>query len=257
MHNYVIATEIEFYLEGLDASITPEEVVDRIKAECAKAAIPLFSAGSEKGHHQYEAALMPSVDKAFIIDQTYQFKQLMNSVFSKADFTAKPFSHEPGNGLHIHIHCEDKMGNNLFFDKDIRFTEILRYAIGGLLTWMNPCMPIFAPFNASYARFTAKSNAPTTVSWGTNNRTVAIRLPDKSLYNRHIEHRVAGSDADIGKVIDSLITAMEYGIKHQSDPGEPIYGDASLAQYALPKLVTSLEEALEYQKNASLLRDNY
>jgi glutamine synthetase len=129
---------------------------------------------------------------------------------------------------------------------------------------MNPCMSIFAPHPESYDRFLhtvnaylvcpTASNVPATVSWGTNNRTVAVRLPPKPSRERHIEHRVSGSDADVTQAIAAVLAGIHYGLKEKSDPGPPVYGDASLPQYGLPKLVTSLEEAITSRDGCAALK---
>ena len=234
----VIATEIEFYLHNS----MPEQALAIIKEECEKAKIEYAAIEKERGREQYEISLKNSKDVEKIIHDTELFKCLMKERFTGADFSAKPLADDYGSGLHIHVHLEDGAGNNLFY-KDEEFSDYLLYAIGGLLQLMNNYMIIFAPNKESYARFLPKSNAPTTISWGINNRTTAIRLPNKPMNNKHIEHRVAGSDADIKKVIAAILTSIDYGIANKCDAAPPIYGDASLAQYNLPKLVGSLEEA--------------
>lgn len=248
----VIATEIEFYLHGAAEKFTPLEVVEYIKAVCESAALGVYSVQQEQGHEQYEVALLPAADKSTIAAETLRCKSLMSEAFAshgiKADFAAKPVLEQPGSGLHVHIHLEEN-GSNVFLRETEQFSPILLYAIGGLLECMNPCMTFFAPYEESYLRFISKSNAPTTVSWGTNNRTTAIRLPNKPANNKHIEHRVAGSDADPAQVIRAVLEGVEYGIVHQCDPGVPVYGDASLPQYGLKLLAKTLPEALKYRQN--------
>lgn len=253
----VIATEIEFYLPGAAHKFSPVQVLDIIKEECSRAGIRLESAEQERGIDQYEVALLPHADAGWIAGETEYLKQLMADAFFphgiKADFSAKPFADQPGSGLHVHIHLEDENGRNVFYREDETFSRHLLHAIGGLLALMNPSMLIFAPNEESYLRFNAQSNTPTTVSWGTNNRTTAIRLPNKPMDNKHIEHRVAGSDADVAKVIEAILIGVEYGITHQCDPGEPVYGDASLPQYKLPLLARSLSEARQYMTECKYL----
>ncbi len=257
----VIATEIEFYLHGAGTKFSPEQVTAIIREACVKDNIPLASVEQERGKDQYEIALLPSSDKDLIIKDTERFKVLLKATFAdysiNVDFSAKPLPNEPGSGLHIHIHLEDDNEKNLFTRDGDEFSKILLYSIGGLFETMNANMAIFAPNQASYLRFTDKSNAPTTVSWGTNNRTVAIRLPDKPMDNKHIEHRVSGSDADIASVIEAILSGIEYGIANKCNPGAPIYGDASLPQYALPKLARSLEEARSYREESKLLFSDF
>jgi len=237
----VIATEIEFYLHGAGATFAPSDILTLIRTRCANAGLKLASAEQERGPEQYEISLLPTGDIAKLIADTERFKTLMDEVFRplgvQADFAAKPLIDAPGSGLHIHVHLEDAEGKNVFFRKDDSWSQPLLHAIGGMLKLMNESMMFFAPSAASYARFTEKSNAPTTVSWGANNRTVAIRLPTKPMEHKHIEHRVAGSDADVGQVITAILAGMHYGLEQKCEPGEPIYGDASLPQYGLPKLM--------------------
>jgi len=265
----VIATEIEFYLHGIGKQLDAAQVIGRIRGACDKADLPLASAEEERGPDQYEVAFLPSGDLARVGTDTERFKALMASEFGKvADFSAKPLADKPGSGLHVHVHLEDASGRNVFFREEEAFSPLLLNAIGGLLTFMNPCMVFFAPTEASYARITATTplqgmergkgdynNSPTTVSWGTNNRSVAIRLPTKPLHNKHLEHRVAGSDADATQVIAAILAGVHYGLKAKCEPGEPIYGDASLAQYALPPLAKSIDEAKSYMDECVALRD--
>lgn len=256
MFTPVIATEIEFYLHGADEKFTPEQVVALIRECCAAANISLASAEQERGFNQYEIALLPSADYKAVATTTEYFKSVLHAAFMPhgiaADFKAKPLPEQPGSGLHVHTHLEDANSVNIFTRDDDTFSAPLLHAIGGLLERMNPDMPVFAPHPESYLRFTGKSNAPTTVSWGTNNRTVALRLPNKPLNNKHIEHRVAGSDADVLQVIEAILAGVHYGIEQRCEPGEPVYGDASLPQYKLPPLARTLEEARKYRENGAV-----
>lgn len=203
--------------------------------------LPIFKIEKEKGREQHEVSLTHTPDIAQIVSDTNQLKALITSLAEKhgmrADFSAKPLAGEPGSGLHIHVHLENAEGKNLFYKDDAEISDLLAYSIGGLLAKMREDMGIFAPTDASRKRFAPGSNAPTTISWGANNRTCAVRLPDKSCDNKHIEHRVAGADADVSAVIDAVLNAMAYGIANEIMPPAQIYGDASLAMYGLPKLI--------------------
>ncbi len=105
-------------------------------------------------------------------------------------------------------------------------SDALKYAIGGLLTALPESMKIFAPNAESYARFAPGGNAPTTISWGANNRTVAVRLPDAPHDKKRIEHRVAGADADPHAVIAAILEGIHDGLTRHLDPGPQTYGDA-------------------------------
>jgi len=46
---------------------------------------------------------------------------------------------------------------------------------------------------------------------------------------------------------------MHYGLKEKCNPGQPVFGDASLPQYKMPKLMTSLDEALKFRGKCTAL----
>ncbi len=239
----VTAAEIEFYLRGADACGGIKKFWQEVSAR-----IPLQKYEKERGREQFEIALTPVANPQKTAGDIGTLKTIISDTAKKygmtADFAAKPFPDQPGSGLHIHIHLEDAGGKNVFYKDDSAISDALKWSIGGLLAWLPETMPVFAPYKESYARFAAGGNAPTTVSWGANNRTVAIRLPDAPHDNKHIEHRVAGADADPKSVMENILAAIHYGLQNQCDPGAQVYGDASLAQYDLPKLPQTLEEAL-------------
>lgn len=245
----VLAAEIEFYLPGMPDICVKEVAVEKIRQ--ALACLPVAKVDAEVGPDQFEVSFMPSYEIEEVINTTSQLKAHMEAFAKsngiKADFSAKPYAEHPGSGLHIHMNLLDENGRNCFTragrDMDDPFSNELHHTVGGLLAFMNPCMKFFAPSEGSYGRFTKGANAPVTVSWGTNNRTVAVRLPTKALDNKHIEHRVAGSDADITQVLWAILCGTHYGLSEKAEPGDPVYGDAALAQYNLPRLASSLAEA--------------
>src|SRR3546814_15893441 len=72
-------------------------------------------------------------------------------------------------------------------------------------------MAIFAPNANSYRRFKANSYAPVAPTWGVNNRTVSLRVPAGPPPSRHVEHRVAGSDANPYLAMRAVLAAMNHG----------------------------------------------
>ena len=238
-HVPFIATEIEFYLfgsEGSDFGVFWAAV----RAACDEAGIGIFKIEKETGTEQHEVALMHTRNIAKIIADTEQLKIILSERAAaqgmRADFSAKPLAEEPGSGLHIHVHLEDAAGRNLFYKDEHGMSDALVHSIAGLLATMPEYMPVFLPTAESKNRLVAGSNAPTTISWGANNRTVAVRLPDTGTQFRRIEHRVAGADADVGAVIKAVLAGIEYGLEHKLMPPAQVYGDAGLAMYGLPPL---------------------
>jgi len=238
-NRFIVATEIEFYLFGSKDRDLAAYWQD-VRSECDIAVIAIYKIEKEKGVEQHEVALSPLRDVEKMIADTNRLKMIVTEIAARhgllADFSARPVENEPGSGLHVHVHLEDESGKNLYWKKDDTMSEPLAHSIAGLLATLPENRPVFAPTEASRKRFVAGSNAPTTISWGANNRTCAIRLPDKPWDNKHIEHRVAGADADVGAVVAAILKAIEYGLENKLIPPAQVYGDAALAMYALPRL---------------------
>ena len=256
----ITASEIEFYLIGADASSALGEVWRDIANKCADAGIEIYKTDRESGFEQFEVALKPGNPVKTAID-TQILKNIITSVAyahsMEANFLAKSFADQPGSGLHINLHLTDSQGKNIFYKSDAAISLELKHSIGGLLAWLNPCVAVFAPDSDSFARFAEKSNAPLTVSWGGNNRTVAIRLPDTEHDNKRIEHRVAGCDADPELVIAVILAAIHYGLKNKCDPGAPIFGDASLPMYHLPRIISTREDAVKCLQETAFIREYF
>lgn len=217
----VTAAELEFYFP---VPFTGKELAD----------FPLYKWEKEKGEGQYEVALLPAAPEKTVQD-LYKIKEILSGM--GADFSARPKADQPGSGLHIHLHLENGDSKNVFYKDDARMSDALAHSIGGLLASIPASMNVFAPTADSYKRFVAGANAPMTVSWGANNRTVAIRLPDKPHDKKHIEHRVPGADADPLQVMAVILAAVHDGLTRKLDPGPQIFGDAALPMYKLPRLV--------------------
>ena len=113
---------------------------------------------------------------------------------------------------------------------------------------------VFAPHANSYRRFRAQSYAPVAPTWGVNNRTVSLRVPAGPPESRHVEHRVAGADANPYLVAALVLAGMLRGIDAQSDPGPPVTGNG-YAQNVVPRWPLHWPEALERAANAEFLAD--
>ena len=241
-----VAGEIEFYLLGAD-EVGVESWQGEIEAACAAAGIGLHRVEKERGDEQYEISLLPT-DAASAAANIIAIRHIITQAGRKcgleANFATRPKEGQPCSGLHLHIHLADSSGKNVYFKRDEEISPLLNHSIGGLLAWLPASMPVFAPQAEDYVRFTKTGHTPTTISWGANNRTVAIRLPDKAADNKHIEHRVCASAAAPEAAIALMLAAIHDGLSNKIEPSSPqTYGDASLEMYHLAPLPASLPEA--------------
>ena len=89
-------------------------------------------------------------------------------------FMAK-FDEREGNSCHIHLSLRGDDGEVVFWDGDQRLDAYDQF-VAGVLATMADFTLLYAPNVNSYKRFAAGSFAPTTIAWGKDNRTCAVRL---------------------------------------------------------------------------------
>ena len=251
----VVATELEFYLmdAGSDTPRPPispvtgkhldsnsvlslseleefESFLNDVYAACKEQNIPADAAISENGCGQFEVNLLHINDPLKAADDAMFFKRIVKGVARKhgmvATFMAKPYGAESGNGFHVHFSLLDRAGKNVFDDGSEEGSDILKYAVAGLVKAMPSSMLIFAPHLNSYRRLQPGSHAPTNATWGYENRTAAIRIPGGDSIARRIEHRVAGADANPYLVLASILGSALIGIEQQDLPSSPLGGNA-------------------------------
>lgn len=195
--------------------------------------------------------MYPEADIDVLINKYQTLVSLVNrtakEMQSDAIFSAKPKPRDYGSGIHVHVHLEGQNSESVFYKTGEGLSAALRHSIGGLLHTMEGSLPAFVPTEASWKRIAPGYHAPVNVSWGFNNRTTAIRLPDgvgeyigAADISRHapgqlkrIEHRVAGSDANIEQVIRAILAGIDQGLSEKMEPPSPIFGNAEDAQYNL------------------------
>jgi glutamine synthetase len=127
----------------------------------------------------------------------------------------------------------------------------MRHAVAGCLTAMHDSTLIFAPHANSFDRLVPDAHAPTSVAWGYENRTTAIRIPAGKPSSRRIEHRVAGGDVNPYLMLAGILGAALMGIEEGQEPAKPVTGNA----YALdlPQIPTTWGEAIDAFENSMVL----
>ncbi len=218
--------------------------------------IPLQTMTCEGGIGQFEITLnhqdaMKAAQDALLI------KQLIHATARKhgvaATFMAKPYSDDAGNGMHVHFSVVDETGANVFDDGSAEGSDLLRNAVAGCIAAMRASTLIFAPHGPSYDRFAPGAHAPTSVCWGYENRTAALRIPGGPPAARRIEHRVAGGDVNPFLMLASVLSAALVGIEDGMQPPAPIVGNAYAQEQ--PQLAESWEAAIDiFESDAFIAR---
>jgi len=228
---------------------------------CADAqGVPLEGAISEYAPGQLELTLRHGPDALRAADEAVMYKRIAKGVAVRhgceATFMAKPFADRAGSGLHLHVSVQDAAGANIFASDDPAGGPALAHAVGGLKATLAGGMAIFAPGANSYRRFRPNSYAPVAPTWGVNNRTVSLRVPAGPPASRHIEHRVAGADANPYLALAALLAGVHHGLTGKIDPGAPVVGDGYAAAAASgERLPTTWSAALDAFEASAVMRD--
>ena len=271
----VAGVELEFYLASArkapsDIPVTPSSPMNGAKpirdavlavdelddydafltdlyAACAAQDVAVDTATSESGCGQFEVTLAHQSDLLKVADDAMLFKHIAKYVARQhgmaASFMAKPYAERPGSGLHVHISLLDDEGRNLFDDGGASGSDMMRFAIGGLLAHMADSMLVFAPHLNSYRRLALEMHAPVVICWGYENRTVAVRVPHGPGTARRIEHRVAGADSNPYLMLAIILATAMQGMQEKTDPGSPITDNAYA--HDLPRLPDNWQAAIE------------
>lgn len=186
----------------------------------SKFGIPIEGLHTETGPGVYEAAIkyagiLEAADQAVLFKTAVKEIAYQHGVI--ATFMAKISENLPGCSGHVHQSLWDKEGkHNLFYkDNDAdKMSDLMKSYIAGQLYCLPYILPMIAPTINSYKRLVEGAWAPTTLTWGIDNRTVALRaLPGHSKTTR-LETRVVGSDTNPYLALSACLAAGLYGIKN-------------------------------------------
>jgi glutamine synthetase len=155
-------------------------------------------------------------------------------------FMAK-FNEREGNSCHIHLSLRGDDGDCLFWDDEAGArTPLYDQFIAGVLATMSDFTLLYAPNVNSYKRFAAGSFAPTTIAWGLDNRTCAVRLVGHGPSAR-MENRLPGGDVNPYLALAAMLAGGLHGIDNQLDLEPPVEGNAYVSDK--PTVPTTLREA--------------
>jgi glutamine synthetase len=157
-------------------------------------------------------------------------------------FMAKPNDKE-GNSCHIHLSFRTSDGAPVMAGEGpYGLSPAGGSIIAGLLAGLRELTLLFAPTINSYKRYAPGSFAPTTVAWGPDNRTCALRLVGHGPSLR-VECRVPGGDVNPYLALAGLIAGALSGVSGSLELPPPVTGNA-YADSGLPRTPASLDEAL-------------
>jgi glutamine synthetase len=206
---------------------------------------------------EYDTCLRTADKHAF-------FKFMVKSVAEKhglrATFMPKPFLNLTGNGCHAHVSLW-KSGKNVFEDAqgEMGLSKNAYNFIGGLMHSADALTAITNPTVNSYKRINAPRTmsgatwSPNTVTYGGNNRTHMIRIPDAGRF----ELRLADGATNPYLLQAALLSVGLDGLKYKRDPGKRLdidmYAEGHTVKDA-KKLPLNLLDALRALDQSSVLK---
>ena len=184
---FAFGTEMEFYLFQRDElgeptkqpydhagymDIAPEDKGENVRREICLT-LEQMGIRPEYSHHE-QGPGQNEIDFRYsqpltAADNAVTFRTVVDSVAVRsglaADFSPKPISGQPGNGMHINISAKSADG-----------ADVMPLIIAGILAHIREMTVFLNTVDASYLRF-GGSKAPRYISWSSENRSQLIRIP--------------------------------------------------------------------------------
>ena len=224
--------------------------------------MPIEGLHTETGPGVMEAALqyteaLEAADRAALF-KTFT-KVLMQRRGLMATFMAKWSQQMPGQSGHLHVSMTRKDGSAVFYDeqKPHTMSDEMRWFVGGQQALMPELLAMVASTVNSYSRLVPGYWAPTSATWGVENRTCALRVIQGGPKSQRVEYRIAASDINPYLAIAVAIGSGLWGIEHRIEPDEPMVGNAYErnlpAKRALPRTLTDAAAMLARSQPAQEL----
>ena len=168
-------------------------------------------------------------------------------------FMAK-FDEREGSSCHIHFSLSDAAdpAHPMMFASN---SEVFESFLAGQLACLRELTLLVAPNINSYKRYAAGSFAPTTIAWGHDNRTCALRVVGHGPALR-FENRAGGSDLNPYLALSALIAAGLHGVQ-QGLELEPAYEGNAYQATGKPQLPTTLREARDLFNDSQVAREAF
>ena len=223
---------------------------------------PIEGLHAETGPGVLEAAI--AVDSAGnAADKAALFKTFMKVLAQRHDlmatFMAKWSKDYPGQSGHIHVSLRHRDGSgSAFYDtsQEHNMSKIQRHFLAGQQRLMPEFLCMIAPTINSYTRLIPGAWAPTSATWGVENRTTALRVIPGSDKSQRVEYRLGSADGNPYLTLAAALASGLYGIANEWEPEPQVKGNAYDHQYpehlALP---TTLWDAAQRLRHSDAARE--
>jgi glutamine synthetase len=181
-------------------------------------------------------------------------KEIAHQAGMSLTFMAK-FDEREGNSCHIHLSLRSPDGDPVLAgDGPHGFSPLMEHFLAGQLACLADLTYFLAPNINSYKRYVDGSFAPTTIAWGLDNRTCALRVVGHGPSLR-FENRVPGGDVNPYLAVSALIAAGLHGIDNELPLEEPLIGNAYASDR--PRVPATLREAAKRFAGSKIAADAF
>jgi glutamine synthetase len=211
---------------------------------------------------EYDDALKTADRHTFF---KYMVKAIAEKHGMRATFMPKPFINLTGNGCHAHVSVWDKSGRtNQFHDPkgELGLSRLAYHFLGGVIHNADALCSFFNPTVNSYKRINAPRTisgatwAPNTITYGGNNRSHMVRIPDQGRF----ELRLMDGAANPYLIQAGVLAAGLDGVNNNRDPGKRLdinmYTEGHTVKNA-KKLPLNLLDALRLTDKSKVVRDAF
>jgi glutamine synthetase len=238
-----------------------EPLLRDLRSHMDRAGLVVESAKGECNLGQHEIAFKYA-EVISTADQHVVYKTAAKELAARHNkaitFMAK-YDEREGNSCHIHLSLRGQGGNAVFARSgDAGAGEgrspVFAAFLAGVLATMRDFTLLYAPNVNSYKRFQPGSFAPTSIAWGEDNRTCAIRVVGKGSSLR-LENRVPGGDVNPYLAMAGMLAGGLWGIDMELPLEPALVGNAYTADRA--RVPTTLREARDAFANSILARNAF
>ena len=235
------------------------ELVHALLDGCNAFGLELEGFHTETGPGVFEAAIRYG-PLELAGDRSVLFKSAVKEICARhgltACFMAKPSAKLPGCSGHVHQSLWSVDGErNLFFDPHDPggASTTLRHYLGGQLHLMPELTALYWPNVNTYKRSVENTWAPTSATWGKENRTCALRVIGEDGKAMRVEFRLLAADMNPYVAMAASLAAGLWGIEHRVEPPEPVVGNGYRADAApLPR---NLRDAVALLDRSTVARE--
>jgi glutamine synthetase len=230
-----------------------EPLLRRIRNAMMDAGMVVENSKGECNYGQHEINFL-FADALRAADQHVIYKNAAKEMASQEGmaitYMAK-YDEREGNSCHIHLSLRGSDGAIVFDEEEGLFDRF----VAGILAGLRDLTLFLAPNVNSYKRYAALSFAPTTVAWGNDNRTCALRVIGHGA-GRRVECRVPGADVNPYLAISALIAAGLHGIDAGLELEPALEGNAYEASDR-PQVPSTLRDARDLFGASAIAREAF